>query len=457
MAVRFSAAGQSYTRAVALGTISAFTVACWVKIAANRASFTTPWAIDNGASDYFVLQTSESGVDMAVWDDAGLAQIVRQMTVGTWYYIAIAVNGVDGTTTTRAADDTAFDSGGWTAQSSNLNAATLRIGDSPFGGEWINGAVAAFKFWTVALTQAELEAECRQYMPVRTENLRAWYPLLRPETADYSGRASTLSGGTGATKEDGPPISWGARRMGAWTRAAATVISPVSETGSVRPFNRVKSRTVGQVVETSAAVSSTPNKTRALPPVVETGTAFQVLATKAQAMGQVAGTGSVQPFNRVKIKSVSQVVETGTAVNVRAKPEMHSVVETGDALPFSPVKAHPLGQIAEAGTAESIGFARGGLLAQLVEAGTEFPLLRVKAWPVTPVIGTGTVHLLQPLPPIVGVVGQVLESGAVSRMLRRTGPLRAGSPFVMWHAKPPAVQWYASSPETEWSAGPPTT
>lgn len=84
----------------------------------------------------------------------------------------------------------------------------LRIGESVFGAEWWRGRVANFKVWNAALTQAEIENELAQYVPHRTANLLRWHPFLIAETTDYSGADRTLTGGTGATTEDGPPIPW---------------------------------------------------------------------------------------------------------------------------------------------------------------------------------------------------------------------------------------------------------
>jgi hypothetical protein len=62
-------------------------------------------------------------------------------------------------------------------------------------------------------------------MPQRTANLRAWYPLLKPDQNDASGNGQTLSGGTGATLDDGPPISWSTGRHRIVIPTAATPVS----------------------------------------------------------------------------------------------------------------------------------------------------------------------------------------------------------------------------------------
>ncbi|MFD8556615.1 hypothetical protein ACFV1N_04890 [Streptosporangium canum] len=207
MAVRFSADGQDYTRTISLGTISQFSLSCWVKISVDRDTYSTAWSLD-GVDGYYALQTTFSGTSIVVMDNAEGSHGSRALTVGTWYYVGVALNGVNGTMVSRALGDTTFTVSTWSDGQPSFTATNLRLGDSP-GNEWLNGALTGVKFWSgVALTQAELEAEAWTHMPQRTAGLRAWYPLTRAETADYSGNALTLSGGTGATTEDGPGIAW---------------------------------------------------------------------------------------------------------------------------------------------------------------------------------------------------------------------------------------------------------
>src|SRR5690606_3171162 len=90
--------------------------------------------------------------------------------------------------------------------SNALNAATLRIGQSPWGGEWLNGRMAAVKIWTAALSANEIQAERDYTSPLQTANLRAWYPFEVAETTDHSGNGETLSGGSSPSTEPGPGI-----------------------------------------------------------------------------------------------------------------------------------------------------------------------------------------------------------------------------------------------------------
>lgn len=210
MAVRFDADGEDFTRTVSLGTVSQFSVIAWVKISVDRNTNQTVWALDNGNADYISVATNTDGTSMKFFTESNGSGNAQNFTVGTWYAVACSVNGVNGSMWTRAITDAAWTAITWTNGTANTTGTTLRIGEHPGTGLWLNGAIAAFKAWNgVTFTQADFDNEVWSYRPRRTTNLIAWYPFLVTETADYSGNGNTLSGGTGTTTEDGPPIAWG--------------------------------------------------------------------------------------------------------------------------------------------------------------------------------------------------------------------------------------------------------
>jgi hypothetical protein len=212
MAVRFTADGQQYTRTINLGVVTQWTVAFWFKISTDLNQIGTLWQLaDSEGVQNSKLRLSTDGQSLLFQQDAGSSASVdgRTLTVGTWYFIAVSVNGATGQLISRAPDDATF-----TVQSlpglaaGGTDHVNLVIGNDFFGGEPFNGAVASFKHWSgAALSQAEVEAEYASNLPRRTLNLRRWYPFTR-EATDYSGNGQTLSGGTGATFEDGPPLAW---------------------------------------------------------------------------------------------------------------------------------------------------------------------------------------------------------------------------------------------------------
>jgi len=214
MAVRFDADGEDYTQALALGSQGAVSASCWAKVSVDRNTFSTAISLDNGTGAALFIQTATDGVTMGVYEEplGNFAGTGRAFTVGTWYWVGCSINGTSGTMYSRALADTATTTAALAGLQATHNIANLRLGESAWGGEWLNGAVCAVKVWTAALTQSELENEALTYRPRRTANLVGWYPLHRPETTDYSGNARTLSGGAGTSQEDGPGISWGPGR-----------------------------------------------------------------------------------------------------------------------------------------------------------------------------------------------------------------------------------------------------
>lgn len=228
MAVRFDAATEEYTRASSLGTLTQFSITCWLKISVDQNNISTVWCVDNGfAGDYIRLCTDTDGTTLIIADDLD-GHTLGAATVGTWYYVGFSVNGSSAMAVMQAANASAPTVTTWLDSSSSTNIVNLRIGDAVFDGQYLNGCVAAFKFWSgITLSQAELEAEAWTYLPRRATGLRGWYPFLRAETTDYSGLGQTLSGGTGTTTEDGPPVPWRSRRI-------AVVIPPTTAvTGGV--------------------------------------------------------------------------------------------------------------------------------------------------------------------------------------------------------------------------------
>jgi len=208
VAVRFSASGQTYSRSLSAGSLTQFSITGWAKIVTSRNDYTAFWSISSGTRDYLIVGTGSDGLTMVVENENSDINLATA-TVGTWYYIGVTVNGTSVTAVHKSASAANPTVTTGTLSGAQVNAATLQIGNSPFT-DWLNGSVAAVKLWTgAALTADELIAEARSYRPVRTTNLRAWYPLTHPETTDYSGNGQTLTGGTGATVDDGPPIAWG--------------------------------------------------------------------------------------------------------------------------------------------------------------------------------------------------------------------------------------------------------
>ncbi|MFI7125978.1 hypothetical protein ACIBQ1_09810 [Nonomuraea sp. NPDC050153] len=281
MAVRFDASGEAYTRAISLGATTQFSISCWLKISVDRNALSSIWSLDNGfASGYALLQTDTDGTTL-LYSDGSANRTLGSLTVGTWCYVGIAVNGANGTAVLQRTSDATATATTWSNGQASTNADTLRICASVFSGQFLNGCVAAFKIWTGAtLSQAELEAEIWAYVPRRTANVKSWYPLLAAETVDFSGNAQTLSGGSGTTTEDGPPISWRSRtRTVIVPPAAASVTGDLaatlppltaSATGTVEVAGQLAAALPPIGASLTAVVDTTAVLAATLPPLTAT-------------------------------------------------------------------------------------------------------------------------------------------------------------------------------------------
>jgi hypothetical protein len=258
VAVRFSADGQDFTAGLALGSLTTVTLACWGQLSVDTNTYACFVNVDNGAGDLFAVMTDGDGTSLLLGDEGALTPSAP-LTVGVWYFMAGVMNGTGVTLYVRAADATT-----WTTVSGTLsgtvNAATLRIGEQAFGGMPLNGCVTGVKVWSAALTQQELDAEMRQHLPARTLDLAAWYPLLLPETTDYSGNARTLTGGVGAVQEDGPGVPWHGGTMvpRVFTDAATGVAytATVNDTAGVTDTAAAASVAARTVDDTSGATDT---------------------------------------------------------------------------------------------------------------------------------------------------------------------------------------------------------
>ncbi|MFG1683513.1 LamG domain-containing protein [Nonomuraea sp. NPDC049269] len=210
MAVRFSASGQHYTATAGLpGNVYTFTA--WVWSAAVGSRYRVVYWFRQTSGDHFSgVGVRDNPVDLQMMEDvsywfSGVGPLAA--SAQTWYQVAAVVNGANATFYRSAAGDPLAS----VSVSNFAPPATpnqLWLGTDAFGGWW-DGRIAAVKVWDAALSQADVEAELSQQQPKRTTNLIRWHPFVSAEPTDYSGLGNDLTGGTGATTEDGPPIPWG--------------------------------------------------------------------------------------------------------------------------------------------------------------------------------------------------------------------------------------------------------
>lgn len=213
MAMRFDATGEKYTRSSGLPTYSACTIMGWFKISVDRNDYSTFFCLDADTAGYptglkYLVATNSDGTTLQLYVGDADTVTGSTLTVGTWYHIALTVNGTSGE------NALVYVNGVLDITQTAKNASSIKIlygeSDAENGTEALNGVCAAIKEYDAVLTVEEIQQEMRQYLPMRTANINAFYPMLSDsdDQVDFSGMGNTLTVGGTPTVEDGPPIPW---------------------------------------------------------------------------------------------------------------------------------------------------------------------------------------------------------------------------------------------------------
>jgi hypothetical protein len=256
MATRFTGSGPNGTGYIAnpgLGEVAQLSMTCWLKLSSDRNTNIVFVVLSNNSNRVAWIFTGSSGTSLHVSDLNLAADVGINATVGTWYFAGASFDGTQ-------ASSVYLDGASWTTQTWDGNLATrnadyIYLADHP-NSSWLNGCLMGVKVWVgSALTIEQLQNEARSVIP-KAPNVTAWYPLLKPETTDYSGNGYTLTGGPASTAiEDGPPISWG------WPRIQV----PIKDTIEIAVGRATSTETagtilhqhiVGMALETSTARST---------------------------------------------------------------------------------------------------------------------------------------------------------------------------------------------------------
>jgi hypothetical protein len=233
MAIRLDAVNDPLVRTTSLPPITTFSILCWAYLSVDRNSYSEVMTYGNNSSTFYQYGTKGDGTTLGSYNGSVEGTGVA-WTVGTWKHLAMTVAG------TGAGQFLCYQNGvvdTTLAGNASVTSVGLRLGTN-FGtsSEWFNGRIAAVKIYDVALTQAAIVNEMRQYLPFRTANLNMWCPMLvHTDTKDYSGagRTWTSDGGALAT-EDGPPIPWA--RQPSFARGGVGAAPPTGK--APPPFHR---------------------------------------------------------------------------------------------------------------------------------------------------------------------------------------------------------------------------
>lgn len=213
MANRFDASSDSY-QVDGLG--APHTLMAWVYLSVDTNSYSGMFTYNNGSQYFF--GTGATGTRLNFFE-GGNDTPGSELALATWYHVAIvAAAGGGGSRIAylNGVQDLA-------ATGDDITGGTLFVGNNS-GGLLLNGRMAAVKAYSTTLTQAQIRQEMRQYLPYRTANLFAFWPLLTAAqgTIDFSGNAHPLTSNGTPTTEDGPPIPWSRGQI----VTVPTVISP---------------------------------------------------------------------------------------------------------------------------------------------------------------------------------------------------------------------------------------
>jgi hypothetical protein len=209
VAVRFSADTDKYTATTGLPGAT-LTFICWTYLSSDRNNFSTLFNLDCSTGNELWLGTEVDGTTLTLFGSSdGSFDIgaTASLTIGTWYQVAIVLNGTSATLYVGAAGSslTATSTASWPSLGT-VTSFTIG-GSATTTAELWDGRVANVKIYTAALSQAEVTTELASWTAVRATNLLRHHKLQIPETTDYSGNGNALTAGsTSPTTEGDPPI-----------------------------------------------------------------------------------------------------------------------------------------------------------------------------------------------------------------------------------------------------------
>lgn len=393
----------------------AYTVCFWVKLSSDRNQYTHFWAASDTTTDSYedsdFIGTDADGTTLrggAYIAAAGGVVLGAALTVDTWYHIAVKRTSVtDWRMYLNGAQSGATSTLDVTGRNATLGEFLHRLNGDPY---FLDGLVAHYKAWNVALTDAQIAAEMRTIAPKRWANLVGWTPFISSVKADAL--KSRVGGdwtenGT-LVVEQGPPVSWGvgAQLVGAAIAAAAELPIPdAGETPSAykdivrdliaRARSEIvftldsppslyaspgQSIAVAQASETDTAQAVGKAKVKAVGQAVETDSSLAISARKAKLISQATETDTAQAVARSKSKSVAQSTEIDTAQPVaRSKAKTFAqAFETDSAISVTRLKSRALGVASETDTAQVIAKAKVKAIGQATEVETALAITRVK-------------------------------------------------------------------------------
>lgn len=336
MGVRFDAANEYYTRSSFGATV--WSACAWFR-KKNAGNSGTIVSVGNYNQAHGYVMCS-SGGGMSLWSNLGGWQEASFGAVGDdeWAFVGLVRNGTSLAGWMWQLDSGYDDSTSITDSGSATPADRFHIGESFYGGEWLDGVIYAVKLWSGrALTQAELEWEMWKTRPrLRIEDLYGFYPLLDTSSGqvDFSGNGNSLTAGGGASDTgEQPLIPWGLTEGGVFVPASGTAytrsVTETAEAGETLARAWAAKRAVTEEAEASETVTRVSAAARAVAEIAAATETVQQLSAAARAVTETAG--AIESVARGLARAVSESVAAGETV-ARSAAYTRALSETGAAL-----------------------------------------------------------------------------------------------------------------------------
>ena len=210
-----------------------WTIVAWVKPPPIFNTYTrTLWYLNNG---HCLRVTAAQNLEFVYGSGS---DTIASLTPDTWYCVAVTKNG---TTAAKYYLNGVYQSQRTTGLS-NLDTAAATIGAWNGAQDWLFATFSTFKVWDAVLTDAEIAQESKVIRPMRSTNLRAWYPFIGRTSAEFlqdhsgNGRHLTQVGSVGQNPyHKDPPIGYGAPVL-----SVGQAIGPGPSTVYPTPGRRVR-------------------------------------------------------------------------------------------------------------------------------------------------------------------------------------------------------------------------
>lgn len=133
----------------------------------------------------FYYLSSSTGTTISI-DNQNIGQFAngQNLSVGTWYHVALVRNGASHILYVNGTQDASFNN-------DNSFTSAFFVFGSNATSSFINGSLEQARAWNAALSQSEIQAEMFSETVVRTANLWASWPLISNGN-DVSGNGRNL-------------------------------------------------------------------------------------------------------------------------------------------------------------------------------------------------------------------------------------------------------------------------